>query len=57
MISHSVDAVWQEVTYLAYHLHWPLAELVALEHRDRTELVTQVDHLVERSWAEALRRG
>ncbi|SUS04676.1 conserved hypothetical protein [uncultured Defluviicoccus sp.] len=27
--------LYQEMAFLAYHFHWPHAELVALEHRER----------------------
>ncbi|CAN5915789.1 hypothetical protein BH23ACT10_BH23ACT10_38070 [soil metagenome] len=43
--------LWSEVGYLAYHLHWPLDDLLDLEHGDRTRLVTQVADLNERALA------
>jgi len=27
--------LYEEVAFLAYHLHWPYAEILELEHRDR----------------------
>ncbi len=57
MSAHVAADLWREVTYLAYHLHWPLAELLELEHRDREELVAQVGDLNERAWREALQRA
>lgn len=53
---HSEDALWQEVTYLAYHLHWGLETLLDLEHRDRSRLLRQVARLNERAW-EGLKVG
>jgi hypothetical protein len=32
----------EEVAYLAYHFHWPLSELLAMEHPDRRQWVAQV---------------
>ena len=29
------SALWSEITYLAYHLHWDLERLLDLEHPDR----------------------
>jgi hypothetical protein len=30
------------MAFLAYHFHWPLEEILALEHRDRRTWVSQV---------------
>jgi len=30
---------------VAYHLHWPLAELLDLEHPDRRRFVEQIQRL------------
>ena len=49
-----LDALWQEIAYLAYHLHWPLDDLLDLEHMDRVRLVRAVAALNERAW-EAVR--
>jgi hypothetical protein len=45
-----VNEIWQEVAYLAYHLHWDLGELLDLEHGDRIRLLEEVANLNERSW-------
>jgi hypothetical protein len=51
-----VDELWDEVAYLAYHVHWELDTLLDLEHGDRRRLVRQVAELNERAlraaWAE-----
>lgn len=48
--------MWDEVTYLAYHVHWALDTLLDLEHGDRRRFVRQVAELNERAlraaWAE-----
>lgn len=37
------DAVlWDEVAYLAYHLHWSFDALLDLEHRQRRQLLDRV---------------
>jgi hypothetical protein len=43
------------VAYLAYHLHWPLSELLALEHGERRGWVERVAALNRRLNAEAER--
>jgi hypothetical protein len=42
MTRYPEAAVWEEITYLAYHLHWSLDDLLDLEHRQRTRLVMTV---------------
>lgn len=42
MLRYPETAVWQEVTYLAYHLHWDLDDLLDLEHRQRVRLIGMV---------------
>lgn len=51
---YPTDALWEEVIYLAYHLHWDLDRLLDLEHGDRSRLVQGVAELNDRAW-EALR--
>ncbi len=50
MIRYPIDALWEEMSYLAYHLHWRFEELLDLEHRDRSRLVGSVDGLNQRAW-------
>ncbi|MFB9395235.1 DUF6760 family protein [Streptomyces echinatus] len=47
---YAEDELWQEITYLAYHLHWSLDELLGLQHGDRIRFLRQVAVLNERSW-------
>ncbi|MCA1842781.1 MAG: hypothetical protein LC792_06230 [Actinobacteria bacterium] len=46
----SEDEVWDEIAYLAYHLHWDLDALLDLEHADRLRMVDAVATLNERAW-------
>lgn len=46
-------ALWDEIAYLAYHLHWPLDELLDLEHADRVRLIRAVSDLNDRAWEAA----
>ena len=54
MLRYPVDVLWQEIAYLAYHLHWPLADLLDLEHMDRVRMVRAVSAMNARAW-EAVR--
>lgn len=56
MTRHSPDVLWEEVAYLAYHLHWGMEPLLDLEHPDRGRMVGEVAKLNERAW-EAVSRG
>ena len=33
------DVLYQETAFLAYHLHWPLHDVLDLEHGDRRRFV------------------
>ncbi|MFN8075058.1 MAG: DUF6760 family protein [Kineosporiaceae bacterium] len=52
MLRYPAEALWQEIAYLAYHLHWPLADLLDLEHLDRVRLVRAISSLNDRAWQE-----
>jgi hypothetical protein len=49
---YPTDALWDEIAYLAYHLHWDLDTLLDLEHADRVRLVEAVADLNRRAWEE-----
>lgn len=50
MLRYPSEAIWQEIAYLAYHLHWSLDDLLDLEHMDRVRMVRAVVSLNERAW-------
>ena len=50
MLRYPTEAIWQEIAYLAYHLHWDLEQLLDLEHMDRVRMVRAVASLNERAW-------
>jgi hypothetical protein len=56
MIRYPTEPLWQELAYLAYHLHWDFDALLDLEHADRVRLVSAVASLNARA-LEALRDG
>jgi hypothetical protein len=37
-----------EVTFIAYHLHWSLADILELPHRERIEWVNQISAINKR---------
>lgn len=50
MMRYPAEAIWQEIAFLAYHLHWSMDELLDLEHMDRVRMVRAVVSLNERAW-------
>jgi len=40
--------MYEEIAYIAYHFHWPLDEILTLEHRQRRRWVTEIAHINQR---------
>ena len=34
-MGYPLDRLYEEVAYIAYHFHWPLREIMELEHAER----------------------
>ena len=45
---YPADGLFEQLAYLAYHLHWPPEELMSMEHHDRHRWVDEVAKLNER---------
>ena len=45
---YPLDQLHEEVAYIAYHFHWPLADVLQLEHPDRRRWVDEVDKINRR---------
>lgn len=56
MLRYPTEALWQEIAYLAYHLHWDLEALLDLEHLDRVRMVRAVAAFNTQAW-EAVREN
>jgi hypothetical protein len=48
MIGYPLEALFEEVAFLAYHFHWPHDEVMALEHADRRRWVTEISNINRR---------
>ena len=57
MKQYPESALWDEIAYLAYHLHWSLESLLDLQHGDRTRLVRAVADLNQRAWDDVRSRS
>jgi hypothetical protein len=42
VVGYPLDRLQEEVAYLAYHFHWPLDDILKLEHGERQEWVNEV---------------
>jgi hypothetical protein len=47
-VTYATDQLFEEVAYVAYHLHWPLTEILDLEHGDRRRFVEEVSEINRR---------
>lgn len=45
---YPLDQLRSEVAFIAYHLHWSLAEILDLPHTERVEWVKQISAINER---------
>ena len=42
VIGHPSERLFEEVAYVAYHFHWPHAEVMALDHIERRRWVAEI---------------
>jgi hypothetical protein len=47
-VTYEADRLFEEVTYVAYHLHWPMNEILDLEHADRQRFVAEISAINRR---------
>ncbi|MFM7202477.1 MAG: DUF6760 family protein [Myxococcota bacterium] len=43
-----MDSLYQEVAYIAYHFHWPVDDILEMEHRERAIWVRQIAQINEK---------
>lgn len=41
-MGYPLDALSEEVAYIAYHFHWPVDQIMGLEHRERRQWVEEI---------------
>jgi hypothetical protein len=44
-VTYGAERVLEEVSYVAYHFHWPLDDILDLEHPDRQRFVAEIGRL------------
>ena len=47
-MTYAADRLFEEVAYVAYHFHWPMAEILDLEHSLRQRFVEEIGHINRR---------
>jgi hypothetical protein len=48
VIGYPLDALREEVAFVAYHFHWPHSEVMSLEHAERRAWVEQISAINDR---------
>ena len=51
-MTYATDRIHEEIAYVAYHFHWPLDDILDLEHDDRRRYTGHIASLVTRGGAE-----
>ena len=47
-MTYAPDRLYEEVAYIAYHFHWPLDDLLDLEHRERQRFAGEIAKINQR---------
>jgi hypothetical protein len=47
-VTHDAERLYEEVAYVAYHFHWPLDDIVDLEHPLRRRFVDEIGRINRR---------
>jgi len=48
MTGYPLERLYEEVAFIAYHFHWPLEEIMMLEHRDRQRWCEEISKINQR---------
>jgi hypothetical protein len=41
-VTYAPDRIYREVAYVAFHFHWPLDDILDLEHGQRRRYVSEI---------------
>lgn len=47
-MTYGADRIVEEVSYIAFHFHWPLDDILGLEHPDRLRYVSEIARINQR---------
>jgi hypothetical protein len=45
ILTYAAGRLYEEVAYVAYHFHWPLDDILELEHAERRRYVGEIAKL------------
>jgi hypothetical protein len=45
---YPLEAIYEEVAFIAYHFHWGYETVLSLEHRERRRWVEEISHINRR---------
>jgi len=48
ILGYPLDALYEEVAFVAYHFHWPLETVMNLDHWERTRWVQEISSINQR---------
>lgn len=48
VLSYPPERLREEIAYIAYYLHWPYEQVMAMEHRERQQWVAEVAKINQR---------
>jgi hypothetical protein len=44
-VTYDQDRLFEEIAYVAYHFHWPMGEILDLEHPLRQRFVEEIGRI------------
>jgi hypothetical protein len=48
MKGYPLDQIYEEIAYIAYHFHWPLDDILNMEHQQRRKWVNEIAQINQR---------
>lgn len=48
MTAYPLDQLYEEMAFIAYHLHWPHADLMNVEHQERRRWCEEISRINRR---------
>jgi len=46
-VTYAPDRLFEEVAYVAYYLHWPMDQILDMEHPFRTRMIDEIGRINE----------
>ena len=48
LVRYPEDRLYEEMSFLAYYLHWPMDDLMNMDHRERRRWCEEISHINEK---------